>query len=136
MSGETELATLLASMQPHLLEEEYAFVNFPQGRYGDGAHLSPVGAFMEQEGLTLIVPVAKALNNNIAVESRFRCLSLTVHSSLEAVGLTAAMSSALAENGISANVVAAFFHDHVFVPAEQADKAMDVLIKLAESHSD
>jgi len=62
----------------------------------------------------------------------FRCrrITLTVHSSLEAVGLTAAVAGALARQGISANVVAAFYHDHIFVPRDQAERAVAVLEKL------
>ncbi|MDG1871652.1 MAG: ACT domain-containing protein [Flavobacterium sp.] len=52
---------------------------------------------------------------------------MTIHSSLEAVGLTAAFSKALSENGISCNVVAAFYHDHIFVDVKDTDKAMAVL---------
>lgn len=57
----------------------------------------------------------------------FRAITLEVHSSLNAVGLTAAVSGALARRGISANVVAAFYHDHIFVPAGQAQEALETL---------
>nr|WP_297760662.1 ACT domain-containing protein [uncultured Muriicola sp.] len=59
-------------------------------------------------------------------------MTLTVHSSLEAVGLTAAFSSALSEQGISCNVVAAFFHDHIFVDKKDAEKAMEILNKFSQ----
>ena len=59
--------------------------------------------------------------------SVFRLISLHVHSSLDAVGLTAAFSTALGNAGISANVVAAYYHDHIFVPTDKADKALNVL---------
>lgn len=127
MSGELSLEVLLSSMKPELLELEYVFITFPDGRYGDGAHLSPIGSFIESEGLTLIIPAESARKNNLKAESLFRCISLKVHSSLEAVGLTAAISKVLALNGVSANVVAGYFHDHVFVPAQDADKAMAAL---------
>ena len=60
-------------------------------------------------------------------ESIFKCITLKVHSSLETVGLTAAVSNKLAERGISANVIAAYFHDHIFVQAEKADVALSAL---------
>ena len=131
MSGEKDLQKLLANMQPELLEQEYVFVSFPQGEYGDGAHLEPVAMFQEKEGMTLIIPEQSARDNNQSVEATFRCISLKVHSSLEAVGLTAAISKVLAEAGISANVVAAYYHDHVFVPSEDAEKAVSLLSGIA-----
>lgn len=127
MSGEKDLERLLSSMNPVLEEQEYVFVTFPDGKYGDGAHLLPVGTFMEKEGLTMIVPMHTAEEYNLRFEGGFRCISLQVHSSLEAVGLTAAISARLASAGISANVVAAYFHDHVFVPSHKAPKALTVL---------
>ena len=130
MSGEKNLQQLLRNMKPVLLAPEYIFATFPEGKYGDGAHMLPIGAFMEEEGLTLIMTKESAEKNNTAFDNTYRCLSLQVHSSLDAVGLTAAMSRVLADAGISANVVAGYFHDHVFVPAEQADEAMALLNKL------
>lgn len=130
MAGETDLNTLLATMEPQLLDEEYVFVSFPEGQYGDGAHLSPIAMFQEQEGMTLVISKTSALANNQPVENCFRCISLKVHSSLEAVGLTAAISTTLAEQGISANVIAAYYHDHVFVPAEEAQDALTLLQKI------
>ena len=127
MSGERDLESLLANMQPELLEPEYVFLTFPEGQYGDGLHLSPIGMFQEKEGMTLIVCKQSALDNNQVVESSFRCISLKVHSSLEAVGLTAAISKVLADAGISANVVAAYYHDHVFVPSKDAQRAVSLL---------
>ncbi|MEC9431149.1 MAG: ACT domain-containing protein, partial [Pseudomonadota bacterium] len=61
----------------------------------------------------------------------YRCITCEVHSSLEAVGMTAAMSTALGKAGISANVVAAYYHDHIFVPAEKVGLAIDVLTSLS-----
>ena len=64
------------------------------------------------------------LNKNIDYESVYKLISLNVHSSLDAVGLTAAFSAKLAEKNISANVVAAYYHDHIFVPEEKAEQAL------------
>jgi hypothetical protein len=80
--------------------------------------------FKESEGLTLIISVEDAEKANIAYESKFKQITLTVHSSLDAVGLTAAIAIKLASHGISANVVAAYYHDHIFVQSEKADKAL------------
>lgn len=59
----------------------------------------------------------------------FRGITLTIHSSLDAVGITAAVSTKLAEQGISANVIAAYYHDHIFVQAEKAELAIEALGK-------
>lgn len=132
MAGESNLSVLLKSMQPNLLDTRYVFISLPQGKYGDGAHLNPIGMFMEEEGLTLIVPSEAAAQNNLAQESVFACISLQVHSSLEAVGLTAAFADALASRGISANVVAGFYHDHIFVADADAQAAVEALQRLAQ----
>lgn len=132
MSGERDLAVLLNSMEPELLPKDYVFATFPDGQYGDGAHLLPIGSFKEKEGLTLIIPKQAAENNNIKTDTILRCISLKVHSSLEAVGLTAAISRVLADKNISANVVAGFFHDHVFIPIADAEIAMEVLSQIGD----
>jgi uncharacterized protein len=67
---------------------------------------------------------------NIFYAATYAWITLTVHSSLEAVGLTAAVSKALTEENISCNVVAAFFHDHIFVPVKDAERAMNALQRL------
>lgn len=127
MSGELNLNTLLANMEPIMDDTEYVFVSFPEGEYGDGSHLNPMAMFMEKEGMTMIISKHAADHNNMAYESTFRCISLQVHSSLEAVGLTAAISKTLAEMDISANVVAAYYHDHVFVPTPNSEAAFTAL---------
>ena len=64
---------------------------------------------------------------------RFRMITLGVYSSLEAVGLTAAVADCLAQRGIAANVIAAYHHDHVFVPEGRAQEAFEALTALAEN---
>lgn len=86
--------------------------------------MNPIGFFHEKEGLTLIITQQEAINKNIDYESVYKLISLNVHSSLDAVGLTAAFSAKLAEKNISANVVAAYYHDHIFVPEEKAEQAL------------
>ena len=125
MTGETDLPTLLASMSPKADNTEWVFASV---REEDAAPLTPhaIATFHEAEGLTLVLPRAAAddLKNVSTPMSR---ITLEVHSSLEAVGLTAAVAGALAEAGISANVVAAYYHDHIFVPKVSADHALAVL---------
>ena len=134
MSGITDLAKLLSSLKPKLIDGEFVFLTLPDGRYGDGKELHPVASFAEPEGLTLIVPKGRAEAAGVDFDGVFRLISLQVHSSLEAVGLTAAVAEALAAKGISANVVAAFYHDHLFVPASRADEALNALSELAAKH--
>lgn len=130
MTGETALATLLRSMQPQLNEGSYVFCTV-----ADWAGLEPgdvIGSFREQEGLTLIVSRQRAEALGLAFSYEAAWITLTVHSSLEAVGLTAAFASALGQAGISCNVVAAFYHDHIFVAQADAQRALAVLQALAE----
>jgi hypothetical protein len=129
MSGETDLKTLLKTLRPELLEQEFVFCSV-QGELMDYSHLNPVASFMETEGLSLIVPLALAEQHAITYTGIFKQISLSVHSSLEAVGLTAAIASALAAQGISANVVAAYYHDHIFVPRDKAEASMKALSEL------
>lgn len=126
MVGETNLEKLLRSMSPKLLPEEYVFCS-AEGRYGDFQELNPLAVYQESEGLTLVLLAKTAKANKLPFESVFKGITLTVHSSLDAVGLTAAVATKLAEKGISANVIAAYYHDHIFVQAEKAELAMAAL---------
>lgn len=132
MTGETDLDQLISQMRPMLDPEPYVFCTFAEKTVADLAAYEPVGLFAETEGMSAILPVEKARALGLAEAEWFRRITLTVHSSLEAVGLTAAVSAALARAGIPANVVAAFFHDHVFVPAAQAEEALRLLTCLSE----
>ena len=133
MTGEKNLQVLIRSMAPVLRAECYVFVSVAKGEYGDYAELKPLAVFCEDEGLTLVLEHAVAANFGFREQPVLRCISLSVHSSLEAVGLTAAVATALAEHGISANVVAGYYHDHIFVPEQYADKAVGVLNALSRS---
>jgi hypothetical protein len=130
MRGEEDLQTLLATLSPSCQPGEFVFVTFADAVYGDHAILKPIAAVQESEGLTLVVPRQNADANGLVYESAFRCITLTVHSGLNAVGLTAAIAARLAVSSIPANVVAGFFHDHVFVPADAASDALAVLLAL------
>lgn len=131
MEGLTDLAQLLAGMSPQLCDEQFVFCTFPGSAYGDHAELKPVAAFLEEEGMSLVVPRARADAAGLDYDCLFCAITLSVHSSLEAVGLTAAVAGALAEEGISANVAAAYYHDHLFVPVDDAQQAMQILNELS-----
>ena len=118
-------------MAPELIEGEFVFCSFDSARYGDHAELAPLASMPEQEGLTLVIPAAQADEHGITYDTAFRCITLQVHSSLEAVGLTAAFSDKLTEHGLSANVIAGFYHDHIFIQSDVADHALAALRELA-----
>jgi len=134
MTGETDLQTLLTSMSPALMEGDFVFLSFAGAVYGDHAELDPVASFLEPEGLTLVVEKSKAVELSLNFESVYKCITLKVHSSLEAVGLTAAFASKLSDHGISANVIAGYYHDHIFVLAGEAQKTVSALNELSQDH--
>ncbi len=112
MTGETDLGLLLASLTPILDPVEYGFVTVAEAPpLGDAFAL-----IREHESVTVIRP-----------GKGWARITLGVHSSLAAVGLTARVATALAERGISANMIAAFHHDHVFVPWDRHEEALDIL---------
>ena len=128
MSGGKNLEKLLKSAKPKHNSGDYVFCTV---RELSIINLDDVILFFkEDEGNTIIIK--KELADNLKLEYSFIAawITLTVHSSLEAVGLTAAFSSALANEGISCNTVAAFYHDHIFVDKKDVDKAMLVLSNL------
>lgn len=127
MAGERDLDTLLAAMQPRLLAGEFVFCSVPGMGYRDLEALQPLACYRENEGLSMLLPRPAAELHRLEFETVFKGITLTVHSSLDAVGFTAAVATKLAAAGIPANVIAAYYHDHVFVPAEMAGKAMQCL---------
>ncbi|MCV2402231.1 ACT domain-containing protein [Marinomonas sp. C2222] len=126
MAGITELDELLSSMSPKLLDSEFVFCSV-SGDLADYIRLEPVATFMETEGLTLVLEKSKAEKVGLVFDGVFKQITLTVHSSLEAVGLTAAVASKLTSKGISANVIAAYYHDHIFIQANKAEEALSAL---------
>ncbi|AFT90307.1 ACT domain-containing protein [Paraburkholderia phenoliruptrix] len=124
----SDLAQLLASMQPELNEGAYVFSSVQADR--DVSQLAPLATFREREGLTVIIDEPTALREGLPVLFRAAWITLNVHSDLEAVGLTAAVAEALTRARISCNVVAAAFHDHIFVPVERARDALAQLTEL------
>jgi hypothetical protein len=134
MSGIVELDELLELMSPEIQDGEYIFCTLANDDL-DYKHLNPLASFNEAEGLTLIISVEAAVKAKIAFESRFKQITLTVHSSLDAVGLTAAVANKLSSYGISANVIAAYHHDHIFVQTENAEQALLALKEFSAGHN-
>jgi hypothetical protein len=125
------LKELLTHMRPELNPGSYVFVALPAGFSLDPVHI--VASVREPEGLSVILPEQIALNLGLSVAFTAAWITLTVHSDLAAVGLTAAFSQALGQAGISCNVVAGAHHDHLFVPVALAQQAMDALHALSRS---
>lgn len=130
-SGETDLERLLAGLRPELGPEVYAFCTLPGAGRGALPRYGQLAAFQEEEGLSLVLEKERAAAAGLERSGDFRRITLAVRSSLDAVGLTAAVSARLADGGIAANVVAAYHHDHVFVPADRAEEALALLQALA-----
>jgi hypothetical protein len=128
----SDLSRLLATLQPELQEGVYVFTSVPPDTNIQG--ILAVATFREKEGLTLIVEEGVARQHGLPVLFRAAWLTLTVHSDLEAVGLTAAVAAALTDAGICCNVVAAANHDHLLVPIGRAQEALAVLKKVQEAN--
>ncbi|MFF1926513.1 ACT domain-containing protein [Streptomyces sp. NPDC058221] len=129
MTAENDLRTLLGDLRPELHPGRYVFATMPGGQVPAGVR--PVVTVGETEGLTLVLPEAEAVAAGLSHSYPAGWITLRVHSALEAVGLTAAVSLALTDAGISCNVVAGFHHDHLFVPHVRAAEAVAVLKALA-----
>ncbi len=130
MSGITNLNEIIAHMDPVLKDGEYIFCTCPSLTAEEIAALRPICLFEEEEGTSIIVHRNIADCNNISYNGIYSLITLRVNSSLESVGLTAAVSGVLADLDISANVVAAFYHDHIFVPADRAREALKAIQSL------
>lgn len=130
MSGETDLNKLLQGMRPKLHEGEFVYCTVASTQHA--VTLNPLCVFQEDEAVTVIIPKQQADEESLPYSVVCAWITLTVHSSLEAVGLTAAVSKALTEANISCNVVAAYYHDHIFVPVKDAQQAMRVLENLSK----
>ena len=127
MNGTLDLKDILVNMNPVLKEEEYVFCSFPSLSSEASHHLNPISTFQEDEGLSLIITRNVADINGISYDSVFKRITIQLHTSLDAVGLTSLLSTALAGKGISANVVAAYYHDHIFVPSEKAEVSLETI---------
>jgi hypothetical protein len=126
MAGETDLQRLIAEMHPVLDGNSYVFWTMdPEA--ASSQIINPLGTFREAEGITVIVTQQQAMDADLPFDSTWACITLTVHSSLNAVGFLAAVLGKLAQAGISVNPVSAYYHDHLFVPWESRRKAMNVL---------
>ncbi|WP_264653053.1 ACT domain-containing protein [Pseudomonas sp. JUb96] len=130
MPGEKSLSKLLSGMKPELNDGDYVFCTLAPGMRLD---VEVLGSFREKEGLTVILERSQAQALGLQYSYVAAWITLTVHSALDAVGLTAAFATALGNAGISCNVIAAYYHDHIFVAKEDAQRAVEVLQALAST---
>lgn len=131
MAGEIDLRKLLQQMDPSLHPEPIVFCSLsPQ----EAPRFLPqaLGWFEEDEGVTLVMEQSAAAQAGLETSPAFRQITLNVHSSLSAVGFLAAVTQALAGAGISANTISAYYHDHLFVPEADAERALAILVQLSD----
>ena len=131
MEGIKNLNKLLKGMNPELIEGEYVFCTLP-GKQSEKLKDHAILVYKEKEGVTLILKRKIADDNSLQYSGVWALITLTVHSDLSAVGFLARITQKLAEAGISVNAVSAYYHDHLFVPAEKAGEAVEVLKNISK----
>lgn len=127
MGGERDLDVLLATLRPRRRPGRFVFVTVPD----DADRGSAVAWVREDEGTTLVLRQSDADRRGLGYDVVTAMITLGAHSALDAVGLTAAVAGALAAEGIACNVVAGYHHDHLFVPADRAEEALELLEALS-----
>ena len=122
---------LIKKLSPKLNKGEYVFCSVNNLKKFNSKKI--IGTFKEQKGLSIIIEKKEAIHLGLSYSFIVAWITLNVHSSLESVGLTAAFSNALGNNGISCNVISGYYHDHIFVNINEKDKAMNILQNLSAS---
>ena len=130
MIGETNLDVLISTMKPLMNDGDYVFCSLQNDATDFPNYLF---FFRENEGVTIVCTKEYADNEGYTYNSTFSWITLKIHSALEAVGLTAAFSKALGDDNISCNVVAGYYHDHIFVPKQHTHAALTALENLSKN---
>lgn len=133
MPGETNINELIKGMTPKLHLGDYVFCTVSD--INAIKRTDTICEFKEEEGVTVVMECKKADTLKLKYEYISSWITLQIHSSLKAVGLTALFAAELAKHSISCNVIAGYYHDHIFVATEDAERAMKALAGLAESYS-
>lgn len=130
-TGITNLEELISNMEPVLNDGEFVFATVLSVESISRA--ITICEIKEKEGITVVISKENAEKLGLPFEYVAAWITLNIHSSLEAVGLTAAFSSALGSHNISCNVIAGYYHDHIFVDTKDKDKAMKVLWNMTKT---
>ena len=132
MSGEINLAKLIKQMEPILNDGEYVFTTV-----NNTSHIlrkDIICEFKEAEGTTLVLERTIADSLNLSYNYVASWITLKIHSSLDAVGLTAVFSTELAKYNLSCNVIAGYYHDHIFIDKNKATEAITILKDLSKNY--
>jgi len=129
VTGERDLERMLATLRPVARPGEFVVVTV-----ADATGLSTHATVREPEGLSCVLARADADAAGLHYDFVGAWITLEVHSALDAVGLTAAVSTALADARISCNVIAGHHHDHLLVPHARVDDALAALVALSDRH--
>jgi len=133
MKGEKNLKNLIKNMKPVLNKGNYVFVTVKD--LSNIKREDTICELKEEEGTTIVIEKRKADHLNLRYNFVASWITLMVHSSLEAVGLTALFSAELTKHNISCNVIAGYYHDHIFVDEKDAKKAIIVLTNLSKNQT-
>ena len=138
MCAESDLNLLLSRMEPILDATEYVFCSIEETLFAD-LSVSPICTFRESEGVTAILRREDAQRSALSFSFPCKMITLNIHSSLEAVGFLAKITTKLAQHGVSVNAISAYYHDHLFVALAQAERTLQLLQELqrtAQNRSD
>ena len=125
IDGESDLNKLIKGLSPILNDGEYVFTSIKNIELLNTSEV--ICTFKEKEGFTLILERSRADQLGLRYNFIASWITLEIHSSLNAVGLTSLFTTELANNGISCNVIAGYYHDHIFVSTKDSQKALEIL---------
>ena len=129
IDGESDLNKLIKGLSPKLNDGEYVFASIKNIELLNTSEV--ICTFKEKEGLTLVLERSRADQLGLRYNFIASWITLEVHSSLNAVGLTSLFTTELADNGISCNVIAGYYHDHIFVSTKDSLKTLGILKHLS-----
>ncbi len=133
MTGIKDLSSLLKSMSPRLDDKIYVFCSITEEKFSK-IKVDPILIFKEKEGITIILEKEAADKNNLSYSDKWSLITLNVHSDLTAIGFIALITKKLAKKKISVNVISAYYHDHLFVPYDEAKEALQSLLELSKKN--